>query len=347
MNKKLVLSFIIATVLLVASLLGCFLFAKKFVAEKDHRLALESYNNIDKAFNGKERIVCVEYSGQNVNGVRVGKPTKENTVRKREVPQFFEQPDGSIQQKPSWVPRILNSKEEYDWQQAYGDITAMYELTPRYDGDDEYTGFLFRIYENKRDAIVIYTLYPRFVGYIKHPHDYYDENKPSIQSIINDCFEFYTENEKSSYYGDILFENANIFNEYRLCDKIENEYYEMWSYKVHSNLVGGTERGSSIGEGNVLNISHNSSYRTPEDDSDLNKLGFFTWYNNYYARVFMEAYTIDVLSFRYRFLNYRGDPINYDFWRIIKLSVIPIVVVYLLFVFLFFIMKKKTKTITN
>ena len=321
------------------SLIGLFYYAKSAIIKKDVRLAKEAYDALERAFNGRDRIVCVEFSGQDVHGDRVGTPTKNNTIRKKEIPRLYQKDDGTIEVQNILERPRLSPKEEYEWDEAYNDILQMYELSPRYDGDEKYFGFMFRIYERGANSISVYTLYPRFVG-IKN--NYYTT---SLRSIIDDCFSYYTSNDNSPYQNDIRYADHNHFNEFELTGLIENSYYEMWSYRINSDLVGGIEQGASIGRGSRFHKEHHSStFYTPSKSSDLNKLGFFTWWDNgYNARVYLEAYPIDVLSLRYRFIDYRGDPMDYDIKRLLNRGGVMSSIVFLLLLTTLIILWKRNR----
>jgi hypothetical protein len=66
------------------------------------------------------------------------------------------------------------------------------------------------------------------------------EYAPSVQNAVDDSFEFHTSNTKSSYFGKF----SNI-SKYDIINKVENDYYKMFSY---DNLVEmrGKEYADSI-----------------------------------------------------------------------------------------------------
>lgn len=300
--------------LYLACLTGCFFYARHYVREKDARLYSEAISSLKSYFRGRNRIVVVEYSGEKVQSEQVPLRKLSDDVKK----QFGSLVDESAQL----------SKKEYLWKEAYDDIYKRYEIVPRYQSDHTYTGFLFRVFENGYDYVVEYTLYPKYVGFKKQSNSWEYQWMPSIQEDVNDSFEFFTTDEKSGYYGDFW---KDKISRYDIMGAVENEYYELWGYQGHSNIVDLTiQEAARLGKGDeFLGRTHQRGYHIPFEFDAMNELGYYRWFSNGYCRVYLEANPIDALTVRYRFATWTGKhPMLRDMERICLCGLIILTVLF-------------------
>ena len=207
----------------------------------------------------------------------------------------------------------------------------MYELRNRYDDDYEWTGFLLFMYDKADNGFYVTTVYPTRVGYF-NPNN---PRNPSVQDMIDESFEFFMRDKESPFYGQI-----REFDQWGISNRIENEYYRMWSYRINSELEGGVEVGSSYGKEYVLGRYHSKEYYKLVNDNEVNKLGFFSTYNNTYGKVFLESHSYDALTLRYRFSN-GWDQMQDDLRRMCMIGFILISVFYCLLLLLIYIFSYK------
>lgn len=300
--------------LYLACLAGCFFYARHYVREKDARLYNEAISSLKSYFRGRDRIVVVEYSGEKVQSEQVPLRKLSDDVKK----QFGPLVDESAQL----------SKKEYLWKEAYDDIYKRYEIVPRYQRDYTYTGFLFRVFENRYDYVAEYTLYPKYVGFKKQSSSWEYQWMPSVQENVNDAYSFFTTNEKSNYYGDFWKEKIS---KYEIARAVENEYYELWGYQLHSDMVDFTiQEVARLGDGDdFMGRSHQRGYYNLYDFDTMNELGYHTWFSNGYCRVYLEANPIDALTIRYRFATILGKhPMLRDMERICLWGLIILTVLF-------------------
>ena len=312
MSKKGLLLLFIG--LYLVSLAGCFFCARHYVREKDAKLYSEAISSLRSYFRGRDRIVVAEYSGEKVQSEQVPLRKLNDDVKK----QFGPLVDESAQL----------SKKEYLWKEAYDDIYKRFEIVPRYQRDYTYTGFLFRVFENRYDYVAEYTLYPKYVGFKKQSSSWEYQWMPSVQEDVNDAYSFFTTNEKSNYYGDFW---KDKISKYDIARAVENEYYELWGYQVHSDMVDFTIQDAALlGKGDeFMGRSHQRGYYNPLEFDTMNELGYHTWFSNGYCRVYLEANPIDALTVRYRFATWTGKhPMLRDMERICLWGLIVLTVLF-------------------
>lgn len=298
--------------LYIASLVSCYFYARHYVLKKDARLYSEAINSLESYFRGRDRIVVVEYSGEKV---------KSESVPLRIFQDDVQNSFGPI------IDEADFSKKEYLWNEAYGDVYNMYEIVPRYQRDYTYTGFLFRVFVNCYDHVAEYTLYPKYVGFIKQSSSWEYQWMPSVQEDIDDAYLFFTTNEKSNYYGDFW---RDKISKYDIAQAIENEYYELWSYQSHSDKADfSIQEASRSRNGDDFMGRVRRGYFNPYDFDDLNRLGYHTWFNNRYCRVYLQANPTDALTIRYRVSPVGGKhPMLWDMERICLRGLIILTVLF-------------------
>jgi len=203
--------YMVLTIILYFILCGIIIiFSFKYVEEKRDRLRSEAYSELRNFFKEQNEFVMIEYSGEKVG------------YEKGEIPQYVQS---------SLFSSIYSKREKAEWEERYGNIYKIYNLKPKwestnkYDTDNKWTGWLFNIIESTGRGFKEYQIFPRSVGYFKQENRWLYDYAPSVQTAIDEAFEFHTTNPKSSYYGKI-----SDINHWDVIDKVENEYYQMFSY---------------------------------------------------------------------------------------------------------------------
>ena len=115
----------------------------------------------------------------------------------------------------------IPESNDYWWD----DIDRLYELSP------QSNGWCLRIMEFSKGGLDVYKLYPYMVGFI-YTMDWY--NSPSIQTAVDEAYEYLTTNEYSEYKDYI----DNGFTLYDLEKIADNEYYTLYSYDWHCEKDG-------------------------------------------------------------------------------------------------------------
>lgn len=184
---------------------GIFYGAKLITDKKDDRLRKEAYSNLHAFFDKQDKFVKIAYSGKKVSYERT------------EVPEV----------EDSYSLFIDRDKQQYEWKQDYGDIYKMYKLKPKYESDYEWTGFRFDIIESWPGwGVCVYQVYPYMIGYRRQSESYMYSYMPSIQTAIDEAFDFWSSDDKSSY-KEFISKDISIWDVFRA---VQNEYYTLFSY---------------------------------------------------------------------------------------------------------------------
>lgn len=214
LNKYLAL-----TVVLYFVLCGIIIiFSFKYVEEKRDRLRSEAYSELRNFFKEQNEFVTIGYSEEKV------------AYEKGKIPQY---------KQSSLLSSLYTERQKAEWEERYGNLYKIYNLKPKwegtniYDSDNKWTGWLFDIIEVTGSGFKEYQIFPRSVGYFKQENRWLYDYAPSVQTAIDEAFEFHTTNPKSSYYGKI-----SEIDRWDVINKVENEYYQMFSYDFLKKMRG-------------------------------------------------------------------------------------------------------------
>lgn len=201
---KIGIAFLAYLVSIFVALLGVYL----YVEQKDNRLLIQINREIRDIFSDRQKFVDVAYCGRKVRCEQVKIPA-------RPTPDHLYADD--------MYKRIVD-----EWERNYQDLSAMFRLHYKrsewacsYEPED---GWNLRILEyNSCEGLYEVWVFPYAVGYFKRNIYSGERWSSSVECAVENAFEFYTSNKKSSYYG--MFEEGCVG---RIWDKISsaaNEYY--------------------------------------------------------------------------------------------------------------------------
>ena len=166
----------------------------------------------------------------------------------------------------------ISNKLDEEWNENYGDISTLYELNwgDEYPNQNDEGWNIVRIYCGGTDDEFIHTntIFPYKVGLKKTEWgNYY-----TVEQAVDEAFEFYTSNQKSSFSDRYRSSNSNtMWNRiYECC----NEYY---------TIVEKRKNGWTLGI--PINIPKNKSYEEAQRISPYEN----GWMHNGYYRVFIAA----------------------------------------------------------
>ena len=206
----------IAFIVYIVAMAGMFLGVDAYVKSKDKRLRNEMHNKIKALFEDRRQYVDIAYSGYKVGYEIVSIPAKPKPVVLQD-------------EESKKVLGDMNKEALKTWNDNYGNLNKMYRTHYKksdwagpYDYED---GWNLCILEHDYEGVYQTWIFPYAVGYIKQ--DYYlgDNYLPSVDSAVNDAFEFFTSNEKSTYYS--TFEKGSVDRVWSAIYDAQNEYYYM------------------------------------------------------------------------------------------------------------------------
>lgn len=206
------LAIVTYSVAMVAMLFG----VDSYITSKDNRLRNEMHDKIDELFANRDQYVDVAYSGNKVGYEKVPIPAKPK-------------PMGLQDEESKKVIGDLDKSALNTWNEDYGNLTKMYRTHYRradWSGPYDYeNGWSLFILEHDYEGVYQTWLFPYAVGYIKQDYFFGDSYLPSVASAVNEAFEFYTTDDKSTYYS--TFEKGCVDKAWSSIYDAENEYYYM------------------------------------------------------------------------------------------------------------------------
>lgn len=159
-------------------MIGMFFGVQKYIEVKDERLSSEIHSNLHAAFEGKDIFIDVDYSDYNVGYEKMNIPQKSTIKRD-----------------------IVSHEALYDWNQHYGDLSKMYQINWDRVNDSGWN-LVTIIYSSYIDGYYVTRIFPYAVGYIKQASYWDNQFLPSIQTAVDEAFEFFTENPESNFIDD-------------------------------------------------------------------------------------------------------------------------------------------------
>lgn len=263
MKRKniIILLWILWVVIMIGMVFGVYY----YINNKRIRLRSEIRENIESIFEGQssgdmfvsnnDGFFDVAYSGSPVRHYKkVAMPPKPSKGGLAAI-------DPSIDEKID------------DWKQSYGDLSSLYELNwgDKYPNQEDDGWNIIRIYclGYNDDFIQTNIIFPYKVGLIKNEWgNYY-----TVEQAVNEAFEFYTTDPKSSYSEHFSKGSYN-----RLWSKINdssNEYFYISENKNSNIWTMGTPIGHLEGK------NYKETQRTMPYENG--------WMHNGYYRVFIAA----------------------------------------------------------
>lgn len=212
-NKKKGIIIVIAAYF--ASLVATYFSINVHIQTKDEKLRREIFNNISDMFGGDRlNLVDVDYHGKNV------------VYKQMDIP---ERPSKKHYSSGDVIPRARvfdiegNSLSDIDidadWKDYYGDLFKLYRISN--DESGAWHGYhedgwnLVKINNNnfneydwewtgkvKGTKISIEWIFPYAVGLKRQERSYYYDFIPSVETAVEEAFEFFVSNPKSSFLSD-------------------------------------------------------------------------------------------------------------------------------------------------
>lgn len=214
MKRKLVIpiTFIVYLIAMIVMFFG----VQEYIKNKDNRLRVEIHDKIDDIFAHQEQFVDIAYSGYNVGYEKIGIPRKPQQV-------------GRQDEKTKGLLGDLYKQRQNDWKENYGDLYKMYRVFYKrsdWAGPFDYEdGWNLVIIKHDYEGVYVNWFFPYAVGYKKQDYQWEYSYLPSVESAVNETFEFFTSNPKSQFYKD--FEKGSFARVWAQINDAENEYYYM------------------------------------------------------------------------------------------------------------------------
>jgi len=191
-KRKILIVIIGYIVAIIALILG----TNYYIENKTKKLWLQASERFENFFRNQDQFVDTRYANRTV---RYSQTTNPETK-----PQTFFSED------------LLET-----WNEKHADIYKYFKIDPMYDGYDGWNFFVAKklyLY-----TMVIYQIYPSYVGYRKQKNSYMYNWIPSVETCVNEAYEFWTNNSKSQYIDYYQRGNKNRIED--LIRNVPNEYF--------------------------------------------------------------------------------------------------------------------------
>lgn len=208
------LAFVAYLVAMVAMFFG----VNSYITSKDIRLRDEIYEAISNAFEGRKEVIGLTYSGYRVEYDKMNIPLSPAQLAKKIDKSEIAQLPDSLE---SALKSIADDPEK-EWKEDYGDLYKMYQLRWN-DNIRKEDGWCLSVCKQEIDGVSMSYIFPYAVGYKKQEWSDFYSYAPSVQAAVNEAFDFFTNNNKSQYYG--IYEKNSVDDLWSKLNAASNEYY--------------------------------------------------------------------------------------------------------------------------
>ena len=208
------LAFVAYLVAMVAMFFG----VNSYITSKDIRLRDEIYEAISNAFEGRKEVIGLTYSGYRVEYDKMNIPLSPAQLAKKIDKSEIAQLPDSLE---STLKSIADDPEK-EWKEDYGDLYKMYQLRWN-DNIRKEDGWCLSVCKQEIDGVSMSYIFPYAVGYKKQEWSDFYSYAPSVQAAVNEAFDFFTNNNKSQYYG--IYEKNSVDDLWSKLNAASNEYY--------------------------------------------------------------------------------------------------------------------------
>jgi len=211
----LIVSYLILSIILI---LG----TNYYIENKTNKLRKQSSERFENFFRNQNKFVDTRYANTTVRYSKITKPSNP-----------------------------LYSGENLDtWNEKYSDIYNFYKIDPTDNGWNLFVAGKF--FPN---TMVIYRIFPSYVGYLKQENSYTYNSIPSVETCVREAYEYWTNDSKSRYIDHYQRGNENRIKD--LIRNVPNEYFG-WNFdKDKIQLASANRMFSSEVLGRMGCISNN------------------------------------------------------------------------------------------
>lgn len=212
------LAFVAYLVAMVAMFFG----VNSYITSKDIRLRDEIYEAISNAFEGRKEVIGLTYSGYRVEYDKMNIPLSPAQLAKKIDKSEIAQLPDSLKHLESTTLQSIADDQEKEWKENYGDLYKMYQLRWN-DNIRKEDGWCLSVCKQEIDGVSMSYIFPYAVGYKKQEWSDFYSYAPSVQAAVNEAFDFFTNNNKSQYYG--IYEKNSVDDLWSKLNAASNEYY--------------------------------------------------------------------------------------------------------------------------
>ena len=208
MNKKIILTslgYILCIVLIVVG-------TNHFIDNKSRKLYKEACDSFDNFFRNQDKFIDTDYSNQSIKYVQCRIPEKPTSA-------------------------LLEYAKE-DWDTKFSDIFQLYEINKIFKGWQ-----LFVAEKHGHNTMLTYEIYPSYVGYITQESPYYYSWIPSVETCVEESYDFWINNPKSQHIEFYKKGSKKLVNDF--IKNFGNKYFR-WDENTNKiRLLSGSSIGTA------------------------------------------------------------------------------------------------------
>lgn len=232
MKRSSIISLAIMTY--IVAMIAMFFGVQEYIKNKDKRLRNEIHDKISEIFENQNQFIDVAYSGYKVGSEKISIPKKPK-------------PTGLQDEESKKLIGDLDRQRMDEWKDYYGDLYKMHRVFyKRSDWSGPYNyedGWNLVVLKHDWEGVYMEWIFPYAVGFKKQDYEWEYSYIPSVKTAVENAFEFYTTNAKSSYYND--FRKGSVDEAWSKIYDADNEYYFLskdenprFHYSASSTLFG-------------------------------------------------------------------------------------------------------------
>lgn len=233
-----------------------------YVDKKEHKEYVKALNKLNEFFKDQDKYIFIDYSGEKVGYEQIS------------IPKYKKKP-----------LLLSKGKDKLEWEEKWGDVYKLYKLKPRYTSENDlfadhtWTGWSFTAVEKfSHDGFCSYMIYPYQVAYKRQNERWMYDYMPSVQSAVDESFDFFTNNEKSSYKQYISSKNKGIVYDLKSAIAPEyDSYFIAFSYDEDKRILGKETLDSILYSKDINKMSnHNFVWSEIQPNETQDEGGMYT-----------------------------------------------------------------------
>ena len=214
----------------IIAMIAMFVGVQKYIENKDNKLRIEIHDKISEIFAHQDQFVDIAYNGYKVSSEEISIPSKPIAT-------------GLQTEMSKKLIGDIDRQMMDKWNENYGDLYKLHRVFyKRSDWSSPYNyedGWNLVIIKHDYEGVYVNWFFPYAVGYKKLDYQWEYSYLPSIETAVEEAFDFFTSNTKSRFYKN--FEKGSYSKVWSKIHDAQNEYYYMHEDENRRFWHGGIE----------------------------------------------------------------------------------------------------------
>ena len=175
----------------IIAMIAMFVGVQKYIENKDNKLRIEIHDKISEIFAHQDQFVDIAYNGYKVSSEEISIPSKPIAT-------------GLQTEMSKKLIGDIDRQMMDKWNENYGDLYKLHRVFyKRSDWSSPYNyedGWNLVIIKHDYEGVYVNWFFPYAVGYKKLDYQWEYSYLPSIETAVEEAFDFFTSNTKSRFY---------------------------------------------------------------------------------------------------------------------------------------------------